>query len=604
MFALATLLLVISTTTAYHPWRFCSRHARCWPTRGQWEALNASVGGALVYPTSPVHACVNGSVPEPERCAQCEGQLVSGRNAQWLASWPDGGATTTLGWYGAWEARVAAYAVVARCVQDVVNAVAFCARTGVRLVVKGSGHDYLGRSTGDGSSLVLVTKGLNEVAFEHMADGTIALRVGAGVEWNRVYDAAQRKGRFVLGGGCPTVGAVGGFALGGGFGQLSKQYGTAAANMLQATVVLADGSVVNASESENSELFWGLRGGGGGTFGVVTSMWYRTFEFPRLFGNVEGTLTASSPATFQALLQAFFEFARTALLVPQWGDQVEFSTLSMTLGMAFVGLNETEAATTWRPFLTWVQSQGDAYTWTSPFAITMTASVPGGWAKMYPPAGCDWNGGDFWCPGTETPRWWLSYSSRYLMTAQLADAPTLAHNMTQILAAGLGLLVRFNNGQAGADWAARNRTLRTSMHPAVLDAAALVLFSVAVPEFWPAAAPLTTTCPALPNGDWSGIARVIAQHGPPAEACVADPSFGACWNVTRDWLAGYAAKTCALFEAMFASSYPYVNEANYHLGSGWQTELWGANYPRLLRLKQQVDPKGVFWCHHCVGSEL
>jgi FAD/FMN-containing dehydrogenase len=108
------------------------------------------------------------------------------------------------------------------------------------------------------------------------------------------YDAVTTKaGRYVQGGGCTTVG-VAGLIQSGGFGSFSKNYGLAAAGLLEAEVVTADGAVRIANACTNPDLFWGIKGGGGGSLGVVTRVTLRTRELPDYFGGVFGTIRAKS----------------------------------------------------------------------------------------------------------------------------------------------------------------------------------------------------------------------------------------------------------------------------------------------------------------------
>ena len=104
------------------------------------------------------------------------------------------------------------------------------------------------------------------------------MSVDAGAIWLHVYDTVTTKaGRYAKGGGCTTVG-VAGLIQSGGFGSFSKNYGTAAASLLEAEVVTADGKVRIANACINPYLFWALKGGGGGTFGVVTRLMLKTHE--------------------------------------------------------------------------------------------------------------------------------------------------------------------------------------------------------------------------------------------------------------------------------------------------------------------------------------
>src|SRR5262245_9873650 len=122
------------------------------------------------------------------------------------------------------------------------------------------------------------------------------------------YNAVTTKGgRYVQGGGCGTVG-VAGLDQGGGFGSFSKGYGMAAASLLEAEIVTADGMVRIANASLHPDLFWALRGGGGGTFGVVTRVTLRMHPLPDFFGGVFASVRATSDAAFRKLIGRFLKF--------------------------------------------------------------------------------------------------------------------------------------------------------------------------------------------------------------------------------------------------------------------------------------------------------
>src|SRR4029434_2521977 len=140
-------------------------------------------------------------------------------------------------------------------------------------------------------------------------------------------------GRYVQGGGCATVG-VAGLIQSGGFGSFSKRYGMAAASLLQAEVVTADGVARIANACTNPELFWGLKGGGGGSLGVVTRLTLRTRELPESFGAVTATITAASGAAYQRLITRIIAFYADSLFNPHWGEQIVFqrdNTLALRL---------------------------------------------------------------------------------------------------------------------------------------------------------------------------------------------------------------------------------------------------------------------------------
>jgi FAD/FMN-containing dehydrogenase len=161
-------------------------------------------------------------------------------------------------------------AVIARCTSsaDVSAAVKHGREQGMPISVHGGGHGVSGHAVCDEGIMV----DLRPMKKIHIDAQRRIARAQGGLTWGDFDAVTQEHGLAVTGGRMSTTG-VGGFTLGSGSGWLERKQGLAADNLLSAQVVLADGSVVRASQEENSDLFWGLRGGGG-NFGVVTE-----FEF-------------------------------------------------------------------------------------------------------------------------------------------------------------------------------------------------------------------------------------------------------------------------------------------------------------------------------------
>lgn len=164
--------------------------------------------------------------------------------------------------------------VIVRCAgpADVQAAVNYAREEDLLLSVKSGGHAYGANTVGDGGVLVDLSP-MNDVQVD--PDARIA-RVGPGATWGALDGATQEFGLATPGAVSSTAG-IGGVALGGGTGYLSRQFGLTLDNVLDAEVVTADGRRVRASPTENPDLFWGLRGGGG-NFGVVTSFTFRLHE--------------------------------------------------------------------------------------------------------------------------------------------------------------------------------------------------------------------------------------------------------------------------------------------------------------------------------------
>lgn len=174
-------------------------------------------------------------------------------------------------WNGAHDRRPA---VIARCagVADVIRTVDFARSEGQPLAVRGGGHSIPGFSTLDGG-IVLDLSPMTGVQV-HPDRRTVTAQ--AGCTWKDLDAETQQFGLAVTGGLVSSTG-IAGFTTGGGIGWLMRKYGLACDNLVGADVVTADGQFVRASERENAELFWGLRGGGG-NFGVVTSFEFQLHE--------------------------------------------------------------------------------------------------------------------------------------------------------------------------------------------------------------------------------------------------------------------------------------------------------------------------------------
>jgi hypothetical protein len=395
--------------------------------------------------------------------------------------------------------------------------------------------------------------------------------------WIDAYTAVTTKaGRYVQGGGCTTVG-VPGLVQGGGFGSFSKRYGTAAASLLEAEIVTADGAVRIANAHTNPDLFWAIKGGGGGTFGVVTRMTLRTHELPEFFGGVFGEITANTDAAFKPLVARFIAFYRERLFNPHWGETVSLRDgRQLQLSMVFQGLDRAQAQAIWAPFFDWVRASGD-YTIKEPTIMAI-------------PARRFWDA-DFWdktAPGimardgrAGTPAhhvvwegdrgqagWYIhGYESTWLPAA-LLDEGAQARLVDSLCAAAgqwdVGL--HFNKGLAGAPPEALAATRATATHPGVAEAFALAIIAGGGGPAYPG----------MPG------AKVDEQ-----EARRRAATIRRAMDALRKAAPGAGA---------------YVSESDY-FQQRWQDAYWGPNYARLLRVKRRYDPDGLFTVRHGVGSE-
>lgn len=165
---------------------------------------------------------------------------------------------------------------------DVATAIGFARTHGLRLVPRSGGHSYVGASGNDG--MVLDVAGLDRI--EVSPDGS-TVTVGAGTRLGSIYSTLYcGYGRSIPSGTCPSVG-IAGITLGGGYSLGARQFGLTLDRLLSAQVVLASGETITVSEGSHPDLFWALRGGGAGAFGVVTELTIETVPYrPLVVGHL------------------------------------------------------------------------------------------------------------------------------------------------------------------------------------------------------------------------------------------------------------------------------------------------------------------------------
>jgi FAD/FMN-containing dehydrogenase len=546
-----------------------------WPGAAEWDGLRRAISGRLLKLASPFAGCAT----DAAACATLREQL---KNPYAIGDNP--ALTQTSGWQDAWLSQPSAYAVAARETADIVAAVNFARTHNLRLVVKGGGHSYKGGSNAP-DSLLVWPRAMNEVtvldAFipqgGKQADALPAVRIGAGAMWIDAYTAVTTKaGRYVQGGGCTTVG-VPGLVQGGGFGSFSKRWGTAAASLLEAEVVTADGQVRIANAYTNPELFWAIKGGGGGSFGVVTRMTLRTHELPAFFGVVFGDITAASDGAFRALIERFLGFYRDSLCNEHWGEQVALRDgKRLNLSMVFQGIDEAQARAVWAPFLDWVRADKD-YSLKEPAIRAIPARRfwdPELYAKYAPGlmvkddrAGAPAHHA-MWAGDREQAGWYIhGYESTWL-PAGLLDEGAIARLADRLFAAAqqwdVGL--HFNKGLAGASPETLAAARNTATHPGVLDAFALAIIAGGGDM-------------AYPGQPDAKVDAAKARHR------------AAAIRSAMDALRKVAPNAGA-----------YVSESDF-FQQRWQDTYWGPNYAKLLKIKLRYDPDGLFTVRHGVGSE-
>src|SRR6204780_3056520 len=417
-----------------------------WPSPAEWAALNESVGGRLVQVQSAFTVC------EPDAGSAACGDLFQNLMDPFYID-QSVNLTQTLGWIDAFTSEPSAYAVLAASSADVSAAVNFAREHNVRLVVKSGGHSYLGTSNAPDSLLIWTRPNMQAI---ELSDGFVPQGAAGLVEPE------------------PAV-SVG------------------------AGVVPADGTVRVVNAFQDPDLFWALKGGGGGTFGVVTRFTLRTHPLPDYLGLVSAVITAASDAAYRALVGQMISFCRESLFNPHWGEQINFGTGNgnqITIFMLFQGLTQAQAEQTWAPFFDWVTARPADYTLTGEEAGSQPGflAVPGqdfwnvAWYKQFfpelipalvvpdplPGAPEDYY---HWSINSGEVGWFLNTFQSTWLSQQLLETenqPALVDALVRASQFWSGELA-CNKGLAGGAEDAMRRTADTSMNPAVLASFALAI---------------------------------------------------------------------------------------------------------------------------------
>ncbi len=537
-----------------------------WPSEAAWVELGKATGGRL----APVSL--------PDLADPGEKRLLA--NQIWLGDQP--ALTQISGWIDGWVSAPSAYVVKAKTAQDVSAAVKFAQTHNLRLVVNGGGHSYVGGSNAP-DSLLVWTRDMQSIemhdAFIPQGCKTApapAVSVGAGCIWGRVYDAVTtRHGRYGEGGGCTTVG-VAGLVQGGGFGSFSKAYGLAAASLLEAEIITADGQVRVVNACQDPDLFWALKGGGG-TFGVVTRLTLRTHDLPTNFGAQKLTIKASSDDAFKKLIAKFIDVYAENLFNPHWGEQVRATPANLlACEMVMQGLSAQAGAAAWQPLVDFSKASPADYQMTDPLTVS-PLPARSMWdrdffAKLAPTAIVpDTRPGakprEFWWKGDgdQAGVAWVVMTSAWLPASLLEPA-----NRARLVDAWFnasrswGVSFHFNKGLAGASPDVIAGARDTSINPEAADAFALAIIGAGAPSIYAFSPKYNLLSPRANAAKIRSAMQALR---------VAAPDAGS-----------------------------YLSESDF-AKPNWQRESWGDNWKRLSDIKRRYDPRGLFVVHNGVGSE-
>ncbi|RAL16297.1 putative isoamyl alcohol oxidase [Aspergillus homomorphus CBS 101889] len=519
----------------------------CWPSTSSWDALNSTVNGRLVA-TVPVGTPCHAPNYDAAACKDLQSNWYHPQTHMDTSS-------SVMQTYFANQScdpftaeskpcllgNYVSYAVDVSSSEEVVAAINFAKSNNIRLVIRNTGHDYLGRSTGAGA-LSIWTHHLNNIEYVDWSDSTYsgpAYKLGSGVMGFQVLEAVHANGHVVVGGECPTVGLAGGYLQGGGHSALSTSFGLGADQSLSFEVVTAAGEVITASRTSNTDLYWALSGGGAGNYGVVLSVTVKAYPDATISG--AGLQFTAANVTTEVFFEAVARFHELLPAMIDAGTTVIYEmTSSIFLINPLTAFNKTttEVKTILAPFLSALTDLGITYS----VSYTEYTSYYDHYEKyMGPLPYGNLDVGTFNYGGRLIPRSVLDTDVKPLVSA--------LRNITGqgIIAVGVGLNVTSSNDVANAIF----------------------------PEWRKAAVTMQIGAGWNETAPWEQMLeeqyKMTHQVVPQLEA--ATPGAGA-----------------------------YQNEADFNQ-LNWQETFFGSNYAKLSQIKNKYDPDHLFYVLKGVGSD-
>ncbi|KAJ7117994.1 hypothetical protein C8R43DRAFT_1036601 [Mycena crocata] len=552
-----------------------------------WKELGARVGGRLFEPTPFAQPCfVNATSPE---CALVQALYQNEKARTHQAA----GYT-----WGQWEAcqrtgeqclldyltptdpeataepntcelgSIPPHFIDVQGPDDVIAAFEFSKTTGIPLVVKNTGHDFKGRSSGQGA-LALWTHNLKDISYdpafvaEGCTDAYPGVTAGAGVQFFEAFEFAEKNNITLVGGSDATVGFTGGFLQGGGHGVLSPVLGLGVDRALQFKVVTPDGQYRTANACQNEDLFFALRGGGGGTFGVV----------------LEATILAAPAAPVQVVVVTWAPTARSAARTRAlWGligEHVEgwadagWGGYAMPELALFVTqrLSKEEAAASMAPLIAHAEEMKEAGV---EGAMVMVMEFPT-FLPFFTSFMTDAGGN----AGAGRVGYSVSFTSR-LVPRTSFRTPETQEELLDALMSASGLSIpetQYGDALPIAPTPDPPLMIIQITAPTAVRAADLAPGRTSVTPAWRSSLYHVTSL-----GMWN-------------------------WNQTASAYSVYA-KTSVLMDYVrrVTPDAAYSNEADvYELNH--EVAFWGDHYPELATIKMKYDPDRLLDCWHCVGSD-
>lgn len=552
----------------------CTPDLSCWPTKSAWAEFNSTVGGSL-HATVPFAApCYPSS--EHHDAARCE-VVQDGYTNSTIRS-AVYGATQELNWETCGDTgctlqsllpqlprisqtcslgRLGAYFVDARNADHVVEAINFARIHNLRLTIKNTGHDYFGRDMVP-NSLAIWTRHIDNMVYHSSftahncpsANGQNIGEIGAGVEARAAYTFFEEYQMNVVGGNEGSVGLAGGFGQGGGHGMFGPSYGLMVDNAVEFDVVTADGEKRTINQCNDPDLFWAMRGGGGGTYAVLIN--YR----------------------FQLYL---------AVPINLYTFRANFSVLDEAATLRDILTAHADSQTNWSNN----NVSGHAYYFPGKMELFLVLPYDDDGSRL-----------------KELTAYFRNYVTAYPGIDIAEDQYYSYPKYTDFLALTQSLADRLTPSGWYAALAARLLPRDLFVPQNVSSLVSAVISGLNQNQnFINHLASIPTEI----------IMTTPANH-PDGSATAANPVWrNALWHLVYagGWTDGIPTSTQrSITETLLKSLDPvkaltpgggcYMNEGHY-LEPDWQQTFFGSNYDRLLRIKNRHDPTHLFDCWKCVG---
>ncbi|KAF4927445.1 FAD-linked oxidoreductase apf9 [Colletotrichum viniferum] len=550
-----------------------------WPSDKEWGRFNSSIAGDLIQTAPPAAPCYAG----PNRdAAACEAVTQGWSTATFQASQPIGydyplnsscplaqftanapSANCTIG-------NSPVFAVNVTDEEHISKAVEFATKkNNIRVVIKSTGHDFLQRSTGYGSLSIWLQnyrKGFNfhedfQVVNECPKSDWkgSALTITGAYSWSDIYPTAFEKNLIVVGGNNRGPCATGGWTQGGGHSPVTRFYGLGADQVLSARAVLASGQIVTASPCNNTDLFYAVRGGGGGTYGVVTQMTVKTYPTK----NIDAIDVVIGTASTSANVSAKFIDAMTDIYssypylsevgfagygawamnspVPIGGNFSTFYTQTFTT----LGNNAAEATRLFKPIAEKITPLKD-----SGFTVSITQKAYTDYGAYY----ANKSGTDATVGGVS------ALASRLLGKSALEGNRDQLRKAMETVAGKDGKAVFHTVVHHGLQTAQETRDKSSAVQPGWYDAVILDIFER----------------PIL-SGELSVSSNI-------------------------DLFDDVRQNVLPVYRELSPNTETHMNEADWG-DTNFQEDFYSSNWKQLIEIKTKYDPSGVFYCQTCVGSD-